>query len=50
MALQWEVILEQGFLGSKVSVERTAISGGWLVTVWDVNGRGITFVPDANHE
>lgn len=40
--LQWEELKSSNF-----SVLRTAIPGGWLVTV---NGSSVAFVPDARHQ
>jgi hypothetical protein len=39
-------------IGSKYldTFTRAKVIGGWIVSVQVVNGAGITFVPDPNHE
>ncbi|AYA64819.1 hypothetical protein DS731_12820 [Alteromonas sp. RKMC-009] len=46
--LIWEALKNTN--GSSSHTYRTKIPGGWLVTVSNTQGAGVTFVPDAKHE
>lgn len=51
--LQWELVRSEG--ATELRTMRAKVSGGWLVTVENrlrgaINGMGVTFYPDPNHE